>query len=184
MPENGMTIISNFIETYYYNDSPKFWSQLLQYKAHSGPFNNSSAWKSACDVDIITWWKGNFSSVTPELTRFVVCILSIPTSSAASERNWTTFSYIHDRKRNKLTPEHVFKLVYIYFNYKLKNSNNIDDTIINRDQNDRNYESDSSYNEDEDIDDEGTITEGIEENGSDDNDENDEENKKNKNNFV
>ena len=96
-------------------------------------------------------------------------ILSIPTSSAASERNWSTFSYIHDRKRNKLTPEHVFKLVYIYFNYKLKN-NNIDDIITNRDEND---ESDSSHNdEDEDIDDEGTITEGSEENGSDD-DEND-----------
>ena len=160
----SMTIISNFIETYYYNDSPKFWSQLLQYKAHSG----SLTWKSVCDVDIITWWKGNFSSVTPELTRFVVCILSIPTSSAASERNWSTFSYIHDRKRNKLTPEHVFKLVYIYFNYKLKKNNNIDDIITNRDENDRNYESGSSYNEDEDIDDEGTITEGSDDDENDD----------------
>jgi len=50
-----------------------------------------------------------------------------------------------------LIPEHVFKLVYIYFNYKLKKNDNIDDIITNRD---------------EDIEDEGTITEGSDENGS------------------
>ena len=68
-----------------------------------------------------TWWKGNFGAVAPELTKVAVRVLSIPTSSAAAERNWSTFSYIHDKKQNKLSNDHVFKLVYIYFNNKLKN---------------------------------------------------------------
>ena len=46
-------------------------------------------------------------------------ILMIPSSSAASEWNWSAFSYIHDKKWNWLTNEWVIKLVYIYSNYKL-----------------------------------------------------------------
>src|SRR5687768_8360011 len=84
----------------YYNDSSKIWGQLLQYKARSGPFNNSLAWKTVDDIDLITWWKGNFSSAASELAKFAVRIISVPTSSAASERNWSTFSFIHDKKRN------------------------------------------------------------------------------------
>jgi len=55
----------------------------------------------------------------PQITKLAVRILAIPTSSAASERNWSTFSYIHDKKRNRLTDDRVLKLVYIYSNYKL-----------------------------------------------------------------
>ena len=70
----------------------------------------------------------NFGAVAPELTKFAVRVLSIPTSSAAAERNWSTFSYIHDKKRNKLSNDRVFKLVYIYFNNKLKNQKKLDKT--------------------------------------------------------
>jgi hypothetical protein len=70
----------------------------------------------------------NFGAVAPELTKVAVRVLSIPTSSAAAERNWSTFSYIHDKKRNKLSNDRVFKLVYIYFNNKLKNQKKLDKT--------------------------------------------------------
>jgi hypothetical protein len=120
LPEEGMTLLSNFIIKYYPNDSIKIWEQFLQYKARSGIFGNSLAWVSINNVDLLTWWKGNFGAVAPELTKVAVRVLSIPTSSAAAERNWSTFSYIHDKKRNKLTNDRIFKLVYIYFNNKLK----------------------------------------------------------------
>ena len=70
----------------------------------------------------------NFGAMAPELTKVAVRVLSIPTSSAAAERNWSTFSYIHDKKRNKLSNDRVFKLVYIYFNNKLKNQKKLDKT--------------------------------------------------------
>ena len=77
-----------------------------------------------CNVIRINFLKKNFilclQYSASELTKIALCILRIPTSSAASERNWSAFSYIHDKKRNRLTSEQVFKLVYIYSNYKLQ----------------------------------------------------------------
>nr|CAG8624606.1 14144_t:CDS:2 [Entrophospora candida] len=35
----------------------------------SGIFGNSLAWISTNNVDLLTWWKGNFGAVTPELTK-------------------------------------------------------------------------------------------------------------------
>ncbi|CAB4438561.1 unnamed protein product, partial [Rhizophagus irregularis] len=67
-----------------------------------------------------TWWCGNFSYSAPELTQVAKKVLSIPTSSAASERNWSAFAYIHDKKRNRLRADRVLKLVYIFSNYKLQ----------------------------------------------------------------
>ncbi|CAG8793399.1 20664_t:CDS:1 [Gigaspora margarita] len=61
----------------------------------------------------------NFEAAAPELCKVALRILTILSSSAASERNWSNFSYIHDKKRNRLTPSQVLKLVYIYSNYKL-----------------------------------------------------------------
>jgi hypothetical protein len=77
-------------------------------------------------------------------------ILMIPSSSAASERNWLAFSYIHDKKRNQLTNEQVMKLVYIYSNYKLicpkqessdimKAVTRFNNRLISEDTNLRNY---------------------------------------------
>ncbi|CAB4430829.1 unnamed protein product [Rhizophagus irregularis] len=85
----------------------------------TGAFDLKLAWKTVGKVDPITWWKGNFETSAPELCKVAVRILAIPSSSAASERNWSNFSYIHEKKRNRLTDERVLKLVYIYSNYKL-----------------------------------------------------------------
>ena len=84
------------------------------------PFNLQLAWKMIDKIDPITCWKGNFQTSASELCKVAVRILLNPSSSAASERNWSTFSYINEKKRNRLTDERVFKLVYIYSNYKLK----------------------------------------------------------------
>ncbi|CAJ0880722.1 17967_t:CDS:2 [Entrophospora sp. SA101] len=45
---------------------------------------------STNNVDLLIWWKGNFGAVAPELTKVVARVLSIPTSSAAAERNCYT----------------------------------------------------------------------------------------------
>jgi hypothetical protein len=117
---DGMSIISDFIVKYYPNKAEIIYTQILQYKSQTGLFQNQLAWKTVNTVDPITWWRGNFGSSSSELCKLACRILTIPTSSAASERNWSAFSYIHDKKRNRLTSDKVFKLVYIYSNYKLK----------------------------------------------------------------
>ncbi|CAG8854970.1 22996_t:CDS:1, partial [Gigaspora margarita] len=77
------------------------------------------AWNAVNEVDPVAWWEGNFKESLPELCKIASRILTIPSSLAAAKRNWSNFSYIHDKKRSRLTPLRVLKLVYIYSNYKL-----------------------------------------------------------------
>ena len=43
-------------------------------------------------------------------------IFTMPTSSAAAERSWSIHKYIHSKLRNRLLPETVLKLVFVYSN--------------------------------------------------------------------
>eukprot|EP01038_Epipyxis_sp_PR26KG_P016473 gene16473-22471_t len=45
-------------------------------------------------------------------------VFSIPSSAAASERNWSTYGFIHSALRNRLKDERASKLVYVFFNTK------------------------------------------------------------------
>ena len=47
----------------------------------------------------------------PELQRVAVIVLSMSCSSSATERNWKKFDWIHSKRRNRLTWDHVNKLV-------------------------------------------------------------------------
>jgi hypothetical protein len=120
LPGDGINEISEFINKYFPEDSIIIYSQMMNYRAKSGCFSNVLAWNTIENVDPITWWVANFAESAPELTQVAQRILTIPTSSAASERNWSAFAHIHDKKRNRLSNQTVFKLVYIYSNYKLQ----------------------------------------------------------------
>ncbi|EEY70302.1 uncharacterized protein PITG_19601 [Phytophthora infestans T30-4] len=51
---------------------------------------------------------------------FAKLLLSIPTSSASSERSWSIHEFIHTKLRNRLTPERVSRLVFVYTNIARK----------------------------------------------------------------
>lgn len=40
---------------------------------------------------------------SPEIKHLTICLLSQITSSSAAKRNWSTYSFIHSIKRNRLT---------------------------------------------------------------------------------
>ncbi|GKA72010.1 reverse transcriptase domain-containing protein [Tanacetum coccineum] len=46
-------------------------------------------------------------------------VLGQPTSSSSCERNWSTYSFIHSLRRNKLSPKHAEDLVFIHNNLRL-----------------------------------------------------------------
>src|SRR5687768_14910450 len=62
------------------------------------------------------WWQ---SWPNSKLQQFAINILLIPTSSAAAERNFSNFGFIHNKIRNRLKNDRVKKLVYIYGNLKM-----------------------------------------------------------------
>jgi hypothetical protein len=51
-------------------------------------------------------------------------------SSATAERAWSTFRFIHSRLRNRLTNERVEKLVFLYTNSVLMDTNDKTDYIL------------------------------------------------------
>ena len=98
------------------------------FRAKRGPFNASHlAWQLAgpkMKISALEWWRTNFAEGEGHhLCSLALRILSVPASSASSERNWSAFGNILDKKRNRLTPERSIKLVFLYWNLKLFETN-------------------------------------------------------------
>jgi len=124
LSDEQLTNLRSFLRGRVGGDFQKVWTELLQYRAKTGNFTSSSIWEDAQFVDSITWWKCHGTAAT-SLSKLALTVMSIPTSSAASERCWSVMGNIHSDNRNRLTDEHVEKLVFIYFNERmLRNSCN------------------------------------------------------------
>ncbi|XP_054801457.1 uncharacterized protein LOC129305454 [Prosopis cineraria] len=65
-------------------------------------------------------WK-HFGSSCPNVKDLTVKILGQTASSSGCERNWSIFERIHSKKRNKLEHERLNDLVYIHYNFRLRN---------------------------------------------------------------
>jgi hypothetical protein len=63
-----------------------------------------------------TWW-GGLCSASP-LQSTAKKLLTVPPTSAAAERNFSSFATIHTKKRNRLTTDRAGKLVYVYHNLR------------------------------------------------------------------
>ena len=64
---------------------------------------------------VMQWWIADDTD-WPLLRNLDIRVLSMATSSAASERNFPTFGFVHSKLRNRLSQEKVKKLVYIKTN--------------------------------------------------------------------
>lgn len=86
------------------------------------PANNEhkSSWK--CKHCKKTFGTPNITRIKnhlPKLQRIAIRILSQVSSASASERNWSTYDFIHSKKRNRLTPNRAADLVYVFTNLRL-----------------------------------------------------------------
>ena len=88
----------------------------------SGPFGDPDCIFSMYDTNPKNWW-ACFGSHTPLLQRLAFRVLEQPTSSSCCERNWSTYSFIHSYRRNKLTPKRAEDLVFIHNNLRLLSRN-------------------------------------------------------------
>ncbi|KAF1313750.1 hypothetical protein FI667_g17058, partial [Globisporangium splendens] len=62
----------------------------------------------------LDWW--SFSTAYPAVKGIAMHVLSIPTSSAASERSWSIHSFTQSQRRNLLSSDRLDKLVFVYCN--------------------------------------------------------------------
>ncbi|XP_049932151.1 uncharacterized protein LOC126409802 [Nymphaea colorata] len=102
-----------------YSDSHRLKIINNEFASFSGGRNDSIQAAMARDEeDPVNWWLC-FGASTPNLQHLALKLLSQPATSSCCERNWSTYSQIHNIKRNKLTSKRVEDLVYVHSNLRL-----------------------------------------------------------------
>ncbi|KAF7812630.1 DUF659 domain-containing protein/Dimer_Tnp_hAT domain-containing protein [Senna tora] len=69
-------------------------------------------------MDAKTWWLIHGVNA-PILQKIALKLLGQPSSSSCCERNWSTYSFIHSVRRNKMKPKRAEDLVYVHTNLRL-----------------------------------------------------------------
>ena len=119
----GHQFIFNRIEHVYGNEEnliSEIQKDFAEYRSSRGLYSKSFVKSAAKSSDPITWWVGMFCGT--ELSSIPADILSMPASTAATERSFSAYGNIHSIKRNRLTTTKAGKLAYVSHNLKLLNS--------------------------------------------------------------
>ncbi|KAK8686411.1 hypothetical protein V6N13_125436 [Hibiscus sabdariffa] len=100
------------------NEKADLHRQLDKFQNKQGIFGTIHARIDATTMTHISWWS-TYGSKTPELVEIAIRVLSQPISGSLAERVWSTYSYIHNIKRNRLNVKRANKLVFIHSNIRL-----------------------------------------------------------------
>ena len=66
----------------------------------------------------IEWWN-MYGSPAKNLHKLAVKVLSQVVNTSSAERCWSTYSFIHNVKRNSLNADRAESLVYVHYNLRL-----------------------------------------------------------------
>jgi len=106
--------------------------QYATYRAGHGMFARQMAIAAAKEMPAYRWWM-SFGAHVPELQHVAIRVLAQVTSASSCERNWSTFDFIHTKKRNRMKCERVRDIVFVHANLRLKdkveNINYMENTI-------------------------------------------------------
>jgi hypothetical protein len=93
--------------------------QHAVFRSGAGLFGSDLVQDTARKLPTWQWWD-TWSSETPELSRLAMKLVSQTTSASSCERNWSSFEYIHSKKRNRLSVKKSSDLVYAFSNLRLR----------------------------------------------------------------
>lgn len=114
--EDFYHVVNHFFEDA--DDHANAVSELTKFKLKEGMFSLEIVQKMATNQAAWKWWLTNGGSA-PTLRRLAVRILAQCSSNSGSERNWSTYNYVHSTIRNRLLSSRAEKLVYMYCNHRL-----------------------------------------------------------------
>ncbi|XP_022685241.1 uncharacterized protein LOC111258326 [Setaria italica] len=98
----------------------KIDAQSLDYEALRGDaFSNKLAKQNLESMSPFDWWRSYIGRAI-ELQRFARRIFSLCASSSGCERNWSTFKFIHTKKRNRLLHQRLNSIVFVSYTRKMK----------------------------------------------------------------
>ncbi|GKA37840.1 putative hAT dimerization domain, ribonuclease H-like superfamily protein [Tanacetum coccineum] len=97
------------------DDYDKVLDEFADFSLKEWPFSDVHSLFKRGTTDAKRWW-ANFGAKTPLLQSLAFRVLGQPTSSSCCKRNWSTYSFIHSLRRNKLSPKRAEDLVFIHNN--------------------------------------------------------------------
>ncbi|VFQ83330.1 unnamed protein product [Cuscuta campestris] len=77
---------------------------------------------------VVDWWDA-FGNEARELQIFAKRIVGLCCSSSGCERNWSTFEFVHSKKRNRLDQARLNDLVFVKYNRALMRRHKMRDVI-------------------------------------------------------
>ncbi|XP_075633518.1 uncharacterized protein LOC142605977 [Castanea sativa] len=94
-------------------------SQIEAYKKALGDFGMPMAIRQREKLNPVAWWE-QFGNDTPELQKLAIRVLSQCCSATGCERTWSTFEFIHSKRRNRLEHKRLNDLVFVCYNLLLR----------------------------------------------------------------
>ena len=99
-------------------DARKAQADYAVFRKKDGLFARQMLWDVAKDLPAYAWWD-LYGGSTPTLQRLAMAVLAQPSSACACERNWSTYEFIHSKKRNSLSAKRAEDLVYTFTNRRM-----------------------------------------------------------------
>jgi len=98
--------------------------EFANFSSESEEFHNVDSLGDRDKIDEKKWWTVH-GARAPILQKITIKLLGQPCSSSCCERNWSTYSFIHSLKRNKMAPKRAKDLVYVHSNLRLLSRNSL-----------------------------------------------------------
>lgn len=112
----GCSLVYDLAKKFHLN-SDQVLLELTDYDVQEGIFAQEFVQRSAEVNPARVWWKSVCKGT--ELAKLASQILSLPATSAATERSFSTYGWIHSAKRNRLSEKRAGMITYIAHNLKL-----------------------------------------------------------------
>ncbi|GBG62795.1 hypothetical protein CBR_g32384 [Chara braunii] len=103
--------------------------QLYEFQMARGVFGTTRAVQRAKKDNEVLWWEAHGAG-HPEIKALAVKVLSIWTTSSPAERNWSTWSLVQTKSRNKLYHQRTKKLVYSHWSLRVKSRGDDGPTVV------------------------------------------------------
>ncbi|CAL5357051.1 unnamed protein product [Camellia sinensis] len=100
------------------NEASLIRHQISDFVSKKGVFAQPQAVKDRATMTALSWWH-MYGGAAPELFSLAIKVLSQSVNTSCAERCWSTYSYIHNVKRNKLNVDRAEKLVFVHYNHRL-----------------------------------------------------------------
>nr|GEZ18783.1 hypothetical protein [Tanacetum cinerariifolium] len=101
------------------DDQSKFTAEKQMYRNAEGIMGYKLAIRDRNTKSPAKWWS-SYGNEVPILKKFAIKVLSLTCSATRCECNWSIFSLLHNKIRNRLDQVRLNDLVYVKYNRQLK----------------------------------------------------------------